>query len=323
MKDEGEFAVARFEVVGEDGDPFEVHFNPVSLEYTVTNSLKDTGSGNRNKQYVSQATGKLSMELIFDTTHTGEDVRLTSRRIAQMMKPADAEKDEDKAPPVVRFEWGNFSFQGMFEQFKETLDFFSANGVPLRAKVSVSLAEQDIVYTPEAEASADVSDALDIPQPADVPVKDAAPDASAADHRAQGALNGLDSLRFGDGGSLTLSADAGIGASGGISGGIGGGVGGSVGGRLGGGAGLTGSLSASASADETFGGLRPSGSVGGGVDVARLRAARTTRSAPRPTVGASATFGLGGRVEVGGEVALGADVGRGLSLRDRIRFDES
>lgn len=320
MKDDGEHAIARFEVVGGDGEPLEVHFNPVSLEYTVTNSLKDTGSGNRNKQYVSQATGKLSMELIFDTTHTGEDVRLTSRRLAQMMKPADAEKDEDKAPPVVLFEWGNFKFQGMFEQYKETLDFFSANGVPLRAKVSVSLAEQDIVYEPEAENSADVTDALDIPQAPDSAVKDAAPEASAADHRAQGALNGVDSLRFGSGGSLTLAADASIGVSGGISLGAGAGV---TSGGLTGSASIASSASLGSSSDDPFGGLRVGASSGGGVDVSRLRASRATKPAPRPTVGASSVFDLGGRVKVGGEVALGADVGRGLSLRDRINFDEA
>ena len=39
------------------------------------------------------------------------------------------------------FLWGTFQFVGLVESYNETLDFFSASGVPLRATVSMSLTE--------------------------------------------------------------------------------------------------------------------------------------------------------------------------------------
>ena len=63
-----------------------VHFNPASLQYTVANTLKDQGSGKKKKQYVSQTTAKLTMDLVFDTTATGEDVRATTNKMAKLLK---------------------------------------------------------------------------------------------------------------------------------------------------------------------------------------------------------------------------------------------
>jgi hypothetical protein len=39
--------------------------------------------------------------------------------------------------------WGTFRFVGVIKSFRETLDFFSADGVPVRSAVHVSLASTD------------------------------------------------------------------------------------------------------------------------------------------------------------------------------------
>jgi hypothetical protein len=82
------FARATFTpLIGDQqGTAVEVHFNPVSLQYQITNTMKE-GEGARKKQYVSQSTGKLTMDLLFDTTHNGEDVRMHTDRIAKFMEP--------------------------------------------------------------------------------------------------------------------------------------------------------------------------------------------------------------------------------------------
>lgn len=85
---------ANFKIRGSD-ENFDVHFNPQSLQYVITNKLKNTGSGNSAKQYVDESTGKLTMVLLFDTTDSGEDVRLHSVRVAQLMEPDES----DKTPP--------------------------------------------------------------------------------------------------------------------------------------------------------------------------------------------------------------------------------
>jgi hypothetical protein len=74
------------------------------------------------------------MDLIFDTTPTGEDVRISTEKVARFMEP-----DENKIPPIVQFEWGTYTFQGMMESYRETIDFFAANGVPLRASINLTL----------------------------------------------------------------------------------------------------------------------------------------------------------------------------------------
>jgi hypothetical protein len=48
-------------------------------------------------------------------------------------------------PPGVRFEWGSFSFDGMVEGMEETLEFFSPEGKPLRANISLTLTAQKIL----------------------------------------------------------------------------------------------------------------------------------------------------------------------------------
>lgn len=111
---------ATFTNITESGEPFEVHFNPQTLQYTITNQLANTGSGNSTKQYTGESTGKLTFDLIFDTTDTGEDVRLHTVQVARLMEPGD---NQNKTPPIVEFSWGLYTFSGMVESYRELLDF--------------------------------------------------------------------------------------------------------------------------------------------------------------------------------------------------------
>jgi len=44
----------------------------------------------------------------------------------------------------VRFIWGSFQFDGIMESMEESLEFFSSDGRPLRASVTVGLTQQKI-----------------------------------------------------------------------------------------------------------------------------------------------------------------------------------
>src|ERR1043166_5648700 len=74
-------------LTGSDTTAIPVHFNPASLQFTVTNTLREEGRGGQKKQYVTQSSGKLTVDLIFDTTDNGDDVRDTTKRIAKFMEP--------------------------------------------------------------------------------------------------------------------------------------------------------------------------------------------------------------------------------------------
>ena len=129
-----------------DGTEIPIQFNPVSLQNTVTNTLSQQGQGQRT-QYVSQSSAKLTMDLIFDTTDTGTDVREKTFPVAQLMEPQGEDGAEKReAPDAVEFSWGTFSFKGIVESFKETIDFFAPEGIPLRSSVNITLTKQSHVF---------------------------------------------------------------------------------------------------------------------------------------------------------------------------------
>ena len=202
-----------------------VHFNPASLQHTVSNTLKEEGKGAKKKQYVSQTTAKLTMDLVFDTTDSGEDVRITTNKMAQLLKPVAAGKSKN-VPPVVKFSWGAYSFTGMVEQYKETIDFFAAGGLPLRSSINLTLSSQDAVFeSGTSDHKAPVDGDLS-PEPVVLPhekgpfggpqgAADKAGDPRAA--RGIAAINGSASLRFGAGAGLAVGASASVGFSAGAS----------------------------------------------------------------------------------------------------------
>src|SRR5215469_14198824 len=199
---------AKLKSLDPQGTEVEVHFNPASLVYTVENSNKQQASDPKRRECVAQYSAKLTMDLQFDTTNTGEDVRKTTNKIAKFMQSSSASgtnpsSGNAQAQPVVSFQWGSYEFKGTLESFKETIDFFSADGVPLRAMVSIGLARQDqVIDLGETSRIANVSR---VPTGSNASASSLAAiggDPNAA--RQLGADNGLTSLRFTGGASLNV-----------------------------------------------------------------------------------------------------------------------
>jgi hypothetical protein len=348
MAFDSEFTRATFTTLtGPDkGQPVEVHFNPVSLQYALTNSLSRTGSGDSNKQHVSQSSAKLTMELVFDTTGSGDDVRGHTAQIARFMHPVGSGSENEHVPPVVEFAWGSYQFQGMVDSYQETLDFFAASGVPLRASVHLSMASQDKVFESAAQSGADAAAGLGLE--ASIGFGSPTAVASLAGNvragRAIAAANGSASLRFGAEGGLAVGggarlegpvafASAGAGFSAGIGGGVSFGAGAGAGIGFGtsasasvqGGAtaGASFGIGASASANVpasagAFAGLRTHGSASSaGLATKKLSAKSVTATLATDS---GASFRLGGRAATKGSPGLNADVGAGASLKSRIQF---
>lgn len=76
------------------------------------------------------AAARLAVELWFE----GDDVSGLAQRVAYFATPRDG-----GGTPRVRFVWGELRFDGEVEALEETLDFFSPDGRPLRAGLSLSL----------------------------------------------------------------------------------------------------------------------------------------------------------------------------------------
>jgi hypothetical protein len=353
-------ATARFKTV-KSAEAIEVtaHFNPASLQYTVSNTLKDQGSGSDKKQYVTQTTAKLTMDLVFDTTATGQDVRETTEKLARMLKAHGPSGKQ--VPPLVEFGWGVYRFTGIIEQYKETLDFFAAAGVPLRASVNLTLSSLKLVFE-RGQSQAQVDGTLS-PDPVMVPssagpgggpagVANALGDPRAA--RAIAAANGASSLRFSAGAELAVGVGAGVSLSAaaafsaGASAGVGLGISGGAGLGISGGAGIGISAGAGTGASAGFGiggGVSAGAGAGAGAsfgvsagagasataDFSGLRAGVSTDvSMPDSSTalaltadvggGGGVEFGLGGRAQSTGSASLSADVGANAELTARLGF---
>lgn len=145
---------------------FPVQFNPESLKVNFSNQVtppanaaRDTASGTAATQHVGSGTTKMTVQLWFDVTaelpdglaeseaERGDVRRLTAKVIDLLRLSPSKRNAQTMIPPGVRFLWGSFQFEGLVESIEQSLEFFSPEGIPLRASVSLSMTKQDIDYT--------------------------------------------------------------------------------------------------------------------------------------------------------------------------------
>ncbi|MEJ2065025.1 MAG: hypothetical protein P8X74_17400 [Reinekea sp.] len=150
----------------------------------LSNTLKADNSGGTSSsaaQHIDKSESSLTVQLLFDSSVPGSasvpktsgqneaepnltssttngasaanhkansDVRLLTQRIAEtFMKPVEGGSGKPGAPKRCRFQWGTFVFVGMVSSYNETLDFFTPEGVPLRATLALTLKEDRYQFT--------------------------------------------------------------------------------------------------------------------------------------------------------------------------------
>ena len=147
-----------------------VQFNPETLKVSYANQVvppTNTGTppsanddrGSATMQFVGRGTTKMSVQLWFDvnamlpTDKEGTtDVRTLTSEVVSLITPQD-QGQQKFLPPQVRFLWGTFQFDGIMESLEESLEFFSPDGVPLRASVTLGLSQQGIEFVPPKPSS--------------------------------------------------------------------------------------------------------------------------------------------------------------------------
>lgn len=131
--------------IAENGVMFTAQFNPVNFKYDKPVSWKEHDEQGKESQLEFQKVqpATISMELLFDTTHDGGDVRSGwVNKLLMMTNPDVKDQNNDKErPPKVYFSWGSFFFEGVVESVNATYTMFSQQGNPLRAKVSLKMKE--------------------------------------------------------------------------------------------------------------------------------------------------------------------------------------
>ncbi|MFE2148203.1 hypothetical protein ACFXA3_41950, partial [Streptomyces sp. NPDC059456] len=139
----------------EGSKPLPVQFNPATLRISRNNNVDRGGATTRNQkvQHPAQEGSTLTFDLEFDTAEQragGQyvDVRRWTALVRQFVEPPATASDP---PPAVRFVWGTLRYNGIVTQVNEELDHFAPDGTPLRAKVAVTVVEQNFAYQAHAE----------------------------------------------------------------------------------------------------------------------------------------------------------------------------
>jgi hypothetical protein len=89
-------------------------------------------------QFVSKLGTKLAVALVLDVSvpdaNGATDVRALTTKVLGLLTP-----DSSNAPPGVELLWGALMFRGFLESAEESLEFFSPDGVALRATMALTI----------------------------------------------------------------------------------------------------------------------------------------------------------------------------------------
>lgn len=143
-----------------------VQFNPETLTVAFANQKAGGDQrGGSSIQFVGQGTTRLTLDLWFDATaphgdtssEAVDDVRKLTQKVNFFIKPEKKQSGRDTKwiAPGVRFVWGTFLFDGVMDSLNEKLEYFSEDGKPLRAMLSLTLTSQNIQFEFGSQQAAD------------------------------------------------------------------------------------------------------------------------------------------------------------------------
>ena len=134
--------------VDNPGKKVTCQFNP--KDFSITKSVKwvyQTADGKNvgDPEFAGGEAQDLNVELTFDSTDTGSDVR---QKYTELLKMAEIDETKTNSttrkgePPECKFQWGSFlSFTGVITTVSQNFVLFKADGTPLRARVKVTFSE--------------------------------------------------------------------------------------------------------------------------------------------------------------------------------------
>lgn len=134
----------------DEGGVFYVQFNPQELKLDEKAIWKPSGEHQADKPLLTYEKGQpstLTMELVVDSTDDGSNcynshVKKLRAFLSSTVEKTDAQGNEVKRPPFLRFTWGGFTFDCVLETLGVQFMMFKPDGTPIRAKVTVGLKER-------------------------------------------------------------------------------------------------------------------------------------------------------------------------------------
>jgi len=125
-------------IAGEAGVDLTVQFNPKELQVdkTVSWTAKNSHKEDPKQEFKEPQSSSLSVTLYFDGYEQGSDVY--SGPVKQLEKTARMVASLGR-PPMVKFVWGSFVFEGVTESVSQKYTMFLSNGNPCRAEVAFKM----------------------------------------------------------------------------------------------------------------------------------------------------------------------------------------
>lgn len=118
-----------------------LRFNPTEYQLQKANNYAEIGIPGLESppiQFVRGQAEKLTVEVLVDTSDSLEDVRVAYVNNLRKLMDLDSHLH---APPIVRFTWDTEVFRGVLESLNITYLLFTPEGIPLRAKLGLSMKE--------------------------------------------------------------------------------------------------------------------------------------------------------------------------------------
>ena len=117
-----------------------VMYNPEELKLDQGNTFAEVGIPGLNAppiQYIRGRARTLTMDLLFDTFESSQDVRLYTAQVVNLLDTLP----QTKAPPVLLFSMGRFNFKCVLVDAGQRYTMFLRDGTPVRATLSVRFEE--------------------------------------------------------------------------------------------------------------------------------------------------------------------------------------
>jgi len=118
-----------------------LRFNPTEYQLQKANNFAEIaipGLETPPIQFIRGQSEKLTAEVVVDTSDTLQDVRVAYVNALRGLMDLNRELH---APPIVKFVWDLEVFRGVLDSLNVTYVMFTPDGIPLRAKLSLSMKE--------------------------------------------------------------------------------------------------------------------------------------------------------------------------------------
>ena len=126
-------------------------FNPTEYQVSKANVFAEIpvpGLETPLIQYIRGDSEKLSLEALVDTSDTLDDVRVTYVEKLRGLMSINA---LEHAPPLVAFVWDRRVLTGVLDSLSVSYVLFTPEGIPLRAKLTMSLREDRSAAAQDAQ----------------------------------------------------------------------------------------------------------------------------------------------------------------------------